>query len=164
MLTKLILLTQESYEKLIKDIPQDITQNMSEDWYALRQNMQKYLALKRQTEREASENRRNDSKKEDPVKINKRLIKPKKETINREVQTDSPITLPPSITELHKRKHRMLEQDEIDDDDDTEVELTQAPKRYRSMKGKMTLRPAPKRRQIYQHGKYYNVLKNWHCF
>lgn len=164
MLSKLILLTPESFEKINKGKSKDDKEEPPEDWYEMRQNMQRYLALKRQKEREESENRKYTKEKPKTLKEMNIQTDPdvtsrmKKKTLNREVQTENPIKLPPRITSLAKRKFvQEIESDNSFSDEDDEF-------LQRMKERKKSLRQEPKKRRLYQYGKNYNVLQNWHCF
>lgn len=164
MLTKLILLTPESFEKIIKSKIKDDSDEEHQDWYEIRQNMQRYLALRRQKEREESEQRKykkNKAAKE--IIIQTDPIEPKK-TLNREVQTDDLLKLPAGI----KGPKRKTIQEVVSDKSFSDQEEPEDPKSkfhyLMAMERKKSLRRDPKKTKLYQHGKYYNVLNNWHCF
>lgn len=167
MLTKLILLTSESFEKITNNKTTHAPIDESQDWYDIRQNMQRYLALRQQKEREASEQRKylknipettEMNIQTDPIvtkKVTKtipRRVNKRKKTLNREVQTDNLLTLPPGIKRTKKRKflEEAVSDNSFSEDDEDDLNPKSDLNHQMNMEKKNLLRQAPKRRRLYQ--------------
>lgn len=184
MLTKLILMTPESFEKINQSKNATVYPEEPKDWYDIRQNIQQYLARKRKLERnesEAKKYKKNEIKstgeigiQTDPIE-EKRIPKstPRKQRNKKsstiETQTENVFKLPPSDQNMEKRR---LDNTTDDQDSDNPFRTGVEPqtvfkkmqKYYMDLNRKKSLRQEPKKRRLYQYGKYYNILCNWHCF